>query len=237
MLLVARDAPSRDDFYRAAILLVLAMFCDLLDGRVARMTKTQSAFGLQLDSLADIVSFGVAPALLLYKWTLFQLPVAGAFAAFLFVGCGALRLARFNVLATAPSGQPQKPGKYMVGLPIPPAAAVVISLVLADHACGGRLSAPRYSWSVLTVTIILALMMVSTLSFRSFKEVRLNFGTGLFVTAALGSSLLVWRLSHPQFVLVWLLGMYLGLGVFESLALLSRALLVRSERPSFPPTG
>src|SRR5579862_6835055 len=72
---LSAGAGSEDDFYRAALLIIFAMFFDMLDGRVARMTKTQSAFGLQIDSLADVVSFGVAPAMLVYRWSLYQLPV------------------------------------------------------------------------------------------------------------------------------------------------------------------
>src|SRR5687767_15551415 len=86
-------ATREDDFYRSALLIVFAMFFDMLDGRVARMTKTQSAFGLQIDSLADVVSFGAAPALLIYFWTLQQLSLVGLGACFLFVACGAVRLA------------------------------------------------------------------------------------------------------------------------------------------------
>src|SRR5262245_15401626 len=92
-------AKTEDDFYRSALLIIFAMFFDTLDGRVARMTKTQSAFGLQIDSLADVVSFGVAPSLLVYQWSLRQLGVVGIVASFLFTACGAIRLARFNVLS------------------------------------------------------------------------------------------------------------------------------------------
>src|SRR3982751_4606403 len=88
-------AQNADDFYRASILLVFALLFDMLDGRVARLTKTQSSFGLQIDSLADLVSFGVAPALLVYKWSLVQLGTAGIVIAFAFTGAGAVRLARF----------------------------------------------------------------------------------------------------------------------------------------------
>ncbi len=87
-----------DDIYRAAVLLIFAMIFDMLDGRVARMTKTQSAFGVQIDSLADVISFGVAPSLLVYQWTSSHHPHAALAASFLFTGCGAVRLARFNVL-------------------------------------------------------------------------------------------------------------------------------------------
>src|ERR1041385_8723771 len=89
---VSQDNPSVDDFYRAGVLLLFAILFDLLDGRIARMTRTQSAFGLQLDSLADIVSFGVAPSLLVYKWVLYRYPVPGLLVAFMFTACGAIRL-------------------------------------------------------------------------------------------------------------------------------------------------
>ena len=108
---IAGAAQQPDDLHRAAVLLIFAMFFDLMDGRVARMTKTQSAFGLQLDSLADVISFGVAPAILVYQWVLHRYPVPGLVTAFLFVACATVRLARFNVLSSAPSGAPVKPGK------------------------------------------------------------------------------------------------------------------------------
>src|SRR6266487_285067 len=109
---------SDDDIYRAAVLLIFAMIFDMLDGRVARMTKTQSAFGVEIDSLADVVSFGVAPGLMVYQWTAPYHELPALFTAFVFTGCGAVRLARFNVLTTSERGAPQKPGKYIVGLPI-----------------------------------------------------------------------------------------------------------------------
>src|SRR5215831_11189482 len=96
---LAGTAEGEDDLYRAALLIIFAMFFDTLDGRVARMTKTQSVFGLQIDSLADVVSFGVAPSLLVYQWALQRLGVFGIVASFLFTACGAVRLARFNVLS------------------------------------------------------------------------------------------------------------------------------------------
>src|ERR1043165_8504167 len=127
---VSLDNPSSEDFYRAAILLMFAMLFDLMDGRVARMTRTQSAFGLQLDSLADIVSFGVAPALLVYKWVLHREPIPGILTAFMFVACAAIRLARFNVLSSSTSSR-SKPGKYIIGLPTPPSSGILISLIVA----------------------------------------------------------------------------------------------------------
>src|SRR4029079_18692571 len=104
-----------DTFKQASLLLIYALFFDILDGRVARVTQTQSAFGLQIDSLADVVSFGVAPAILVYKCALYQKPLLGLIASFIFAGAGAVRLARFNVLSMGESGKPSKPGKYIVG--------------------------------------------------------------------------------------------------------------------------
>jgi CDP-diacylglycerol--serine O-phosphatidyltransferase len=226
ILTVAQDNPSVEDFYRAAILLIFAMFFDLLDGRVARMTRTQSAFGLQIDSLADIVSFGVAPSLLVYKWVLYRHPEAGLLTAFLFTACGAIRLARFNVLSTADGGSQAKPGKYIVGLPIPPAAGILISLLVANHAVGGALGSERYTVALFAVTIVLSLLMVSNVKFRSFKDLQLNMGTVFLVLFAIGSSAFVWQLIKPQFVLVWLISLYIFIGLVDAL----RALAARVRR-------
>ena len=100
-ILICTPDATNEDFYRASLLLVFAMFFDTIDGRVARLTNTQSAIGLQLDSLADVVSFGVAPAVLVYRWSLEEIGFLGLFFAFVYIACGAIRLARFNVLATA----------------------------------------------------------------------------------------------------------------------------------------
>src|SRR6202041_1917781 len=88
---LSATAQGDDDYYRGSLLLVFALFFDTLDGRVARLTKTQSAFGLQIDSLADVISFGTAPAILVFKWSLYQQPTAGLLAAFVFCGEGAVR--------------------------------------------------------------------------------------------------------------------------------------------------
>ena len=231
-------AEAEDDFYRAAVLIIFAMFFDMLDGRVARMTKTQSAFGLQIDSLGDVVSFGIAPALLVYQWTLSRFTLLGVIAAFLFTACGAIRLARFNVLSMGAEGKPVKPSKYIVGLPIPGAAGILVSIVMANHAVAGELGRPEYAWAILAATVGLSALMVSTVQFRSFKEVKLNVRTVLFLTFALGSSAVIWTQTSPAFVLVWLLGFYVLLGIFESLwRLPGRVRAARGElhRTSSPP--
>ncbi|SVB85659.1 uncharacterized protein METZ01_LOCUS238513, partial [marine metagenome] len=109
----------------AAWALVVAIIFDILDGRVARLTKTTSAFGVQYDSLADIISFGMAPAFLAYSWVLKPFGRLGWMAAFLYLLCGTLRLARFNVT------KPDIRGQHFIGLPIPAAAAVIASIVIA----------------------------------------------------------------------------------------------------------
>jgi len=218
---VAQDNPSVDDFYRAAVLLLCAMLFDLLDGRVARMTRTQSAFGLQLDSLADIVSFGVAPALLVYKWVLYRHPIPGILTAFMFTACGAMRLARFNVLSGSDTGAQAKPSKYIIGLPIPPASGILISLLVANHAVGGALGAERYTVTLFVVTIALSLLMVSNVKFRSFKDLKFNFGTAFLVLFAIASSAIVWQLTRPPFVLLWLITFYVAIGIIDAVRTLA----------------
>ncbi len=236
-LRISASAEGEEDFYRAALLIVFAMLFDMLDGRVARMTKTQSAFGLQIDSLADVVSFGAAPALLVYEWTLKRLGTPGLIVSFLFVACGAVRLARFNVLSMGENGKPTKPSKYIVGLPIPGAAGILVAIVVANHAVGGAIGRAEYAWGMLAVTALLSFFMVSTIRFRSFKDVKLNVRTVLFVAFAIGSSVFISMRMSPAFVLVWLLGFYILLGVFESLWQLPGRLMGRDPEAPAPPAG
>jgi CDP-diacylglycerol---serine O-phosphatidyltransferase len=212
----AHGPGQTDDFYRAAILLIFSMFFDLMDGRVARLTKTQSAFGLQMDSLADIVSFGVAPAVLVHQWVLHRLGTWGLLASFCFVACAAIRLARFNVLSSNDDGSPIVPGKYILGLPSPPASGVLISIVVANHAAGDALSDPRYTIAIAVMTFAVSLLMVSAVRFRSFKDLKLNTPTVLLLLFVLGSSAYVWQAYKPQFVLVWLLSVYVLIGLLET---------------------
>lgn len=235
MRMMAQDNPTVEEFYAAGVLLIVAMIFDLLDGRVARMTKTQSAFGLQLDSLADVISFGVAPALLVYKWVLYRYPVPGLLTAFLFVACGAIRLARFNVLSSEPTVR-TKPSRYMLGLPIPPAACILVALVVANRALGGALGDERYTVFLFGVTITLSLLMVSTIKFRSFKDLRLNTGTVLLVLFVVGSSYLVWWLLKPGLVLIWLLSAYVAIALLETIREIAARLVGPSRHQSVPPS-
>lgn len=232
-------AAGPDDFYRASILLVFALLFDALDGRVARLTKTQSAFGLQIDSLADVVSFGVAPGLLVYQWSLHQAGVVGLAASFMFVGAGAVRLARFNVLSMGEGGAPTKPGKYVLGLVIPGAAGILVSLVLANHAIGGDLAGPKYVWPLAGLTVFLSFLMVSTIKFRSFKDLRFNGRTVAFVLFVIASSAVVSMQTRPAFVLTWLLTCYVVLGLIETIISIPKDRRERraAERTSLPPSA
>jgi len=208
-------------FYQAALAIFFGIFFDGFDGRVARLTRTQSQFGMELDSLADVVTFGVAPALLLYKWALEPLGLAGILLAFLFLLCGALRLARFNVLAQRASS-PKNP-MFFVGLPIPLAAGVVVSWVFVAHQDIQKLAVlgvEAHTW-VATGTFFLALLMVSTVRYRTFKDVRLNRKSMTGIVGILLVGLSVGWLWHPAWVLVVYFSAYLLLGLLESLKLLA----------------
>lgn len=153
-------------FIEAAWAIVLAGVFDALDGRIARLAKATSAFGVQYDSLSDLVSFGVAPAILLYQWALFPYHRLGVLASFLFLACGALRLARFNVNVEVVSK------KYFQGLSITLAAQVVATYVLFEADLGLQsLWNPSFREGVIGCGALgLASLMVSTLPFPSFKD-------------------------------------------------------------------
>lgn len=155
-------AAINHDFKTAAIAILFACLFDILDGKVARLTGTNSRFGVEYDSLADLVAFGVAPAVLVYLWALEPFGRLGWVAAFLFVACGALRLARFNVQADSVSK------KHFVGLPIPGAALMVATTVLFFYRMGG--SGPTKHFLLLAMTYLLGFLMVSSIPFNSFKE-------------------------------------------------------------------
>ncbi len=227
-ILICASDPVADDFYRASLLIVFAMFFDGIDGRVARMTRTQSTFGVQIDSLADICSFGVAPAVLVYELSLRSLGMLGVLASFAFVACGAIRLARFNVQAMGERGAPKKPGKYIMGLPIPGAAGILVSIVVANHSVADVL--PGGPVVMLCVVLALAFFMVSTIKFRSFKDLKLSWRSVFFVTLALSSSVAIAVRYHVSFALVWLLTSYIVIGLLEAIFNLSRAGIRRTRR-------
>jgi len=206
---------SLESLYQAAIAICFAFFFDLADGRVARLTKTQSDLGMQLDSLADVISFGAAPALLVYKWGLTRFGLGGVFIAFLFCGAGALRLARFNVLSMQKDAS--KPGKFIIGLPVPAAASVLVSIVVLNHQLGGSYPvAGQVSLAVLVV--VLSYMMVSRIRFRSFKDLRFTRRTiagGVIILAFTALAILL--KMHSAFIFVALMAAYLALGLLEEI--------------------
>ena len=190
----------RGEFVTAAPFIGLAIVIDMLDGPIARMTGTTSAFGVEFDSLADIISFGVAPAILVFAWGLQPLGRLGWATGFLFVAAAAVRLARFNIQ----TGSHDK--RYFVGMPSPAAAGVPAATVYA-YPWGFQIYAEALP--VLAIVIVPALLMVSTVRFRSFKnldlQARRKYPVLLFV--ALGLALLA---AHPELVLVVLAYGYLG---------------------------
>ncbi|MDO5356383.1 MAG: CDP-diacylglycerol--serine O-phosphatidyltransferase [Conchiformibius sp.] len=154
-----------DNFETAAIAVFVSMLLDGMDGRVARWTNSQSAFGEQLDSLADMVSFGVAPALIVYNWQLYQFGKLGYGIAFVYCACAALRLALFNTLI----GKVDK--KWFIGIPSPTAAALVAGLIWVDRSFNGF---DGIRWLALFITLFAGLSMVVQIPFWSFKEVNVK---------------------------------------------------------------
>jgi CDP-diacylglycerol--serine O-phosphatidyltransferase len=203
-----------EELYRAAIAIFFAMFFDAFDGRVARMTRTQSDFGVQLDSLADVVSFGAAPALLVYKWALAPLGTAGLVISFAFAACGALRLARFNVLAMRGD---KGSSRFFVGLPIPLAAGAIVSLVIAHYAQFEAETEPAARLPIAIVVLLLSFLMVSTVKYRTFKDVTLSGRSLAAFAAIVFTGVAVAIVTRPSFVLVVFMAAYIVLGLAESL--------------------
>jgi len=200
----------QEHFEYAAFAILLACVFDVLDGKVARLSGATSKFGVQYDSLADLVSFGVAPALLAFSWALRPYGRFGWLAAFLFVVCGALRLARFNVMAA--SGDT----KYFKGLPIPAAASMIALTILL------YLRLIETGWVkdivILVMIYVLAFLMVSTIRYFSFKELglakRKPFSTFMFVVLSMIVIVMEPRITLFGFILAYVFsgpaGMFLA---------------------------
>ncbi len=150
----------RGHMERAAVLVLVAIVADVLDGRIARLTRTTTEFGKAYDSLADVISFGTAPAVLAMQWGLWQRPKLGLSVAFLFLVAGSIRLARFNTRAASPD--------HFDGLPIPAGAGAVALLVLISPE---PVQNPYFLWVVAGFVLCLSLLMVSNLPYRSFKDI------------------------------------------------------------------
>jgi CDP-diacylglycerol--serine O-phosphatidyltransferase len=213
LVLCAGDA-TPVQLYQAALAIFFAMFFDAFDGRVARMTKTQSDFGVQLDSLADVISFGAAPALLVYKWALAPFGFLGLFVSFAFAACGALRLARFNVLAQRGD---KGSSLFFVGLPIPLAAGTIVAIVIAHFKQFGQATNAADRLPVALVVMLLSFLMVSTVRYRTFKDAHVS-PKSLAVMGFLAlTGLAVGWATRASFVLVVYMAAYIAMGLAESL--------------------
>jgi CDP-diacylglycerol--serine O-phosphatidyltransferase len=183
----------------AALLIIIAGLLDGLDGRIARLTNTTSEFGIQFDSLADVVSFGVAPAFLVYTWALAPFERVGWWIAFVYVVCLAMRLARFNIQSKASDK------RYFAGMPSPAAAGVLACVVFAFPA------PPEPRWAaglVVALVVIVSGLTVSRLRYRSFKEIDLrNRRSYLYVLPL--AVILVAILTHPEISLLTFGAVYL----------------------------
>jgi CDP-diacylglycerol--serine O-phosphatidyltransferase len=206
-------ASLKGNYIHAAWAIMFATIFDGLDGWVARLTHTTTKFGIELDSLSDLVAFGVAPAVMLYKWGLFLFGRIGWAAAFLFMVCGALRLARYNIQMGSTES------KAFTGMPIPGAAAVVATLVIFYHEMWEI--TPDKNYFILLLTVFLSVLMVSTLRFHGAKE--LNLGKRKPFSILVGIVIVfAFIVVHPQIALFLFAMLYLIGGIIENSVLFYR---------------
>jgi len=213
----------RGDFERAAILIIIAGVLDGLDGRIARLTGTTSAFGNEFDSLADLSSFGIAPAMLANQWALMSLGRLGWLVAFLFVVCAAMRLARFNIQAASADR------RYFAGLPSPSSAGALASLVFAFPSAR---PAGSLAVGVGLLVATLGLLMISHFRYRSFKDLGLGSRRSYLYVLPL-AALLVAIAFQPQWTFLTFAAVYLAsapAGYLVSLTRRSRARYVAARR-------
>ena len=184
---------TRADFDTAALFIGVAMVLDTLDGLIARLTNSTSAFGVQLDSLADVVSFGMAPAILAFTWGLWPLKRFGWAAGFIYVTAAAMRLARFNSQTTTAADK-----RHFVGLPSPAAGAVIASTV---YLWPDGLQEPRAALPALAMVLVPAFLMVSTIRFRSVKAIDVGWRRS-YLALFLAAVVIALIASHPRLALV-----------------------------------
>jgi CDP-diacylglycerol--serine O-phosphatidyltransferase len=210
----------RGEFETAAPFIGFAIVLDMLDGRIARLTGAASPFGVEFDSLADVISFGVAPAVLSFAWGLEPLGRLGWAAGFMFVTAAAMRLARFNIQSAAGGDK-----RYFVGMPTPAAAGVPAATVFA------------YPWGaqdytqalpVLAMMLVPTFLMVSTIRFRSFKTIDLQARRSYTVLLLIAAAIVLVA-THPRFILVAVAYTYLLSGI---VGLVIGRLRHRGDRPA-----
>jgi CDP-diacylglycerol--serine O-phosphatidyltransferase len=190
----------REEYLIAAIAVLVAQVCDTLDGRIARLTQTTSSFGVQYDSLSDVIAFGVAPGVLAYRWALEPWGAWGWLAASLYVTCGALRLARFNVQVDTVDKQ------HFVGLPIPAAAGVVATTILMYYFLGGEGETNKHI-TLLLLIYALAGLMVSTVPYYSFKDLHLRHRQPFWLLIV-GIIVVQVTIAEPQLMLFSIFSLY-----------------------------
>jgi CDP-diacylglycerol--serine O-phosphatidyltransferase len=244
MLASSGGIGAENHFELAAKYIGIAVFLDGLDGRIARMTNTTSDFGRELDSLADVISFGIAPAVLAFAWGIQFLDASidaaireqvvrfGYFFSFLFLLCGSARLARFNVQKNPIPKNPGKPDrKYFVGLAIPAGAGMVASVV---YAAG---SSPIHYWPFsvawLALLALLSFLMVSTWRYYSFKDINLLRPRSPLTVILLGSMIyLIW--NYSQTVLLAMASAYVASGIIIRIGGIIRRHLRPTPHPPEP---
>ncbi len=184
LIWMAQDAESAAAFYRATVLIPVAVLLDGFDGRVARMMHGESEFGMHLDSLSDALTFGVAPAVLVYHWALSGYGILGLLAAFVFTATALVRLARFNVSA----GKEEGVSRHFQGLPAPMAGLAIATLIGLDTGAVGHgvVGETSGGW-VVAFVFLLGLLMISNVPFRTFKDMRFGWVNRLLVASAIGA--------------------------------------------------
>ncbi|TAN43097.1 MAG: CDP-diacylglycerol--serine O-phosphatidyltransferase [Nitrospirae bacterium] len=200
------------NYVYAAWSIVLATIFDGLDGWIARLTNTSTRFGVELDSLSDLVAFGVAPAVMMYKWTLMPFGRLGWAASFLFVACGALRLARFNVQTGSTSS------KAFKGIPIPAAAVILSSVIIFYYGYDFHVGPPSKNVFYPVFTIILSLLMVSTLRFHGIKEIDFREKKPFWVLIVFVLVLFVFLIHASSAIFIFAMA-YLVWGIIENIIL------------------
>jgi CDP-diacylglycerol---serine O-phosphatidyltransferase len=206
-------AALKGNYLHAAWAILISTIFDGLDGWVARLTHSTTKFGIELDSLSDLVAFGVAPAVMLYKWALMPFGRVGWATAFLFMVCGALRLARYNVQMGSTES------KAFTGMPIPGAAGVVATLIIFYYEIWETV--PDKNLFILLLTIFLSILMVSTLRFHGAKELNLARRKPFSILVAI---VMIFTLVvvHPQIALFLFAMTYLIGGIIENIILYYR---------------
>jgi CDP-diacylglycerol--serine O-phosphatidyltransferase len=205
-------ATLQGKYGQAALAIGIALVADGLDGRIARMTNSQSAFGEAFDSLADVLTFGIAPAALAFSWALWDLQRVGWMTSFFFLACSATRLARFTVQSA------HHDRRYFAGLPAPPAAAMLASLTFYSPP---QVTSTAVSYAVVGLIVVLSMLMISKVRYRSFKDVDLRQRRPytLIALLAIGFALIA---NAPQTVMLLLAALYVASGPAERLWMQAR---------------